>query len=286
MGFQVLFYRSDFMEELGINVPNTWDDVYDILPILNKRYMDYAPPEYNTLLYQAGGQLYKYNGQATDIDSPVGIETFIQHTEFYTNYGLPIKFDFENRFRLGEMPIGDIDLYGFYNKMSVFAPEIKGLWTFTTLPGTIREDGSIDKSNMASFSGTVLLQTADNKMNGWKFMDWWSSDEIQTDYGRELESVLGAAGRYNSANVNAVLNMNWTASEQKAIEEQFRSLVPYPQVIGGYYTSRYVGFAFTNAVVQFDDPRETLLDNIRFINEEIIRKRQELDLPLNHIDLD
>ncbi len=286
MKFQVLFYRSDIMNSLGLKVPNTWDEVYEVIPVMQKRYMEYAPPEYNTLLYQAGGSLYKYRGQASDIDSPVAIDAFIRHTELYTNYGLSIEFDFENRFRQGSMPIGDTDLYAFYNKMSIFAPEIKGLWSFTTVPGTIREDGSIDKSNIATFTCTVLLQTAKEKDNGWKFIDWWTSDEIQTDFGREIESVLGAAGRYNSANINAVLAMNWTASEVDAIEEQFASLIPYPEVIAGYYTTRYVGFAFTSVVVDYDDPREAVLNNVMYINEEIIHKRTELGLPLDMIDID
>lgn len=284
MSFSMLFYRTDIMNEIGKPIPSTWDDVYELIPVLQKRYMQYAPPDFNSLLYQAGGQLYKWRGQASDLDSVLSIETFIKTTDFYTSYGLPISYDFNNRFRTGEMPIGNSDLYTFYNKMSVFAPEIKGLWTFTVIPGTVKDDGSIDRSSLATFTATVMLRNAKEKENAWKFMDWWTSDEIQTDFGREIESVLGAAGRYNSANKTAIVNMNWTANEIRSIEKQLSFLKPYPQVIAGYYTNRYYGFAFNNVVVQYDDPRETLLDNIKYINDEIINKRTELNLPLDMVE--
>lgn len=286
MSFPMLFYRSDILEELNKEVPKTWDESYTLIPILQKRYMDYAPPDFNTLLYQKGGSLYKYDGQATDIDSDLAIETFVQYTDFYTAYGLPISYSFTNRFRMGEMPIGNSDLYSFYNTMSVFAPEIKGLWTFTTIPGTVREDGTIDNHAIASFTGTVMLKNAKEKANSWKFMQWWTSDDIQTDFGREIESVLGSAGRYNSANVNAILNMNWSAAEEKAIKSQLQNIIPYPTMIADYYLSRYYGFSFNSAVVEYADPREAILDNVKFINEEIIKKRIELDLPRDFVSED
>ena len=71
-----------------------------------------------------------------------------RYTEFFTSYGCLVTFDFSNRFRTGEMPLGLAD-YTAYNQLSVFAPEIKGLWGFTDIPGIEKEDGTIDHTALS-----------------------------------------------------------------------------------------------------------------------------------------
>ena len=69
-------------------------------------------------------------------------------TDFYELYKLPLlAFNPQNRFRTGEMPLV-INNYPFYNILEVFAPEIgkRGKWGFTLVPGTMREDGTIDRT--------------------------------------------------------------------------------------------------------------------------------------------
>ena len=68
-----------------------------------------------------------------------GVEAFDVYTRFFTDYGIPTYFDFVSRFRSGEMPIG-IASYSTYNTLMVSAPEIKGLWDFTLIPGTEKTD--------------------------------------------------------------------------------------------------------------------------------------------------
>src|SRR5690606_2539347 len=74
--FPMLFYRIDVMEELGLRVPQTWDDVFDILPVIQKNHMEFGIPVSTTqypgagmtsfcmLLYQRDGRLYQEGGIA------------------------------------------------------------------------------------------------------------------------------------------------------------------------------------------------------------------------------
>ena len=67
--YNVLFYRSDIMEELGLEIPQTWDDFINILPIIQQNNMSVGIPSvYNSttapdltnlmdLLFQNGGEL-------------------------------------------------------------------------------------------------------------------------------------------------------------------------------------------------------------------------------------
>lgn len=43
------------------------------------------------------------------------------------------------------MPLA-IASYSVYSQLSGAAPEIKGMWGMTQIPGTRREDGSIDRT--------------------------------------------------------------------------------------------------------------------------------------------
>ena len=80
--------------------------------------------------------------------------------------------------------------------------------------------------------------------------------------------------------------MNWTKSELDAIQKQWDSIVGYPEVPGGYIMTRYVQFSFNSVAVNYEDARETLLDNVKFINDEIIYKRQDLKLPFYYVNTD
>ena len=96
---------------------------------------------YYTLLYQNGTDVYDEDAKQTIIDNEAGVNAFAQYTSFFTDYGMPTEYDFVSRFRSGQMPIG-IAAYSTYNTLVVSAPEIRGLWDFTLIPGTVRTDDS------------------------------------------------------------------------------------------------------------------------------------------------
>ena len=40
--FPVLFYRKDILEELGLEIPQTWDEVKEIIPLLQRNNMEFG----------------------------------------------------------------------------------------------------------------------------------------------------------------------------------------------------------------------------------------------------
>ena len=58
-----------------------------------------------------------------------------------------------------------------------------------------------------------------------------------------------------------------------------KETVGVPEVPGSYYTPRHVVNGARKVINDKDDPRETLIDYTRKINEELTRKRQEFKLP-------
>ena len=91
--------------------------------------------------------------------------------------------------------------------------------------------------------------------------------------------LIGPAAKYESANLWAIEDMSWTASEKAAIRNQMRHLNAIVNYPGSYIISRYMKFAFLAAVNDGADAKEALMNYIDTINAEIKRKREEFDLP-------
>lgn len=276
--FPMLFYRKDVLAELNLPVPKTWDEVYNTIVKLNMNSMMFGIPSamstYGTLLYQNGLEYYNEDGSKSALGSPQSIQLFQRWTEFFTSYQCLVAYDFANRFRTGETPVGIAD-YTAYNQLSVFAPEIRGLWGFTNVPGTPQEDGSINHRTLAGGTASIILKSSENPQAAWNFLEWWTSTEIQVGYGLEIESILGTASRYATANLEAARRLPWSTADFKAIEEAWQYATALPEYPGSYIVGRYVNFAFLDVVNNQGDPGEQLLDYVKMINDELVRKQAE-----------
>jgi ABC-type glycerol-3-phosphate transport system substrate-binding protein len=285
--YDVMFYRKDILDELGVKVPQTWQELIEILPVIQQNNMTIAMPSVEksdltgiySMLYQNGGSLYDESHKKTLIDSESGVKAFQTYTKFFTNYGLPVVYDFVNRFRSGEMPLGIQD-YSTYNTLVVFAPEIRGLWDFTLVPGTLKSDGTIDRSCPSGGICSLMLKQSDEakKKSSWEFLKWWAKTDTQVNFGREMESVLGSSARYAAANREAFEQLSWSHEQIEALKEQRECTIGIPEIAGGYYTSRHVSNAVRKIVNQHEDPREAVLDYAITINKEIEKKRIEFGL--------
>ena len=125
----------------------------------------------------------------------------------------------------------------------------------------------------------MILGTTKYLDDSWTFMQWWGDSDVQASYGKELEAVMGESARYASANVKAFDQLAWNSAEREMLLEQWNWVVGTPEVPGGYYTNRHIINAIRKVMNQNMDPRETLLDYTRDINDELIKKRKEFGLP-------
>ena len=306
--YNVMFYRKDVLEDLELEVPQTWKELIEMLPTIQGNNLSVGIPTaagssgsaaastavasaqadlsmYFTLLYQQGGDLYNDKGTQTIVNNEAGVAAFKEYTKYFTDYGIPVIYDFVTRFRSGEMPIG-IANFTTYNTLVVSAPEIAGLWDFTLVPGTEKTDENgnsyIDRSAFVSGSATMMLKTEDEKLkqSAWEFMKWWASSDTQVRFGREIEALLGSSARYATANMEAIKQLSWSASDIEILEEQLSYTVGIREVPGGYYTGRHISNACRKVINEKTDPRETIIDYSIKIDEELTKKRKEFGLPL------
>ncbi len=295
--YNVLFYREDVMEELELEIPETWDDLINLLPTIQGNNMEVGIPSptnatlpdislYYTLVYQNGTDIYDDEAKKTIVDNEAGVEAFADYTRFYTDYGMPTEYDFVSRFRSGEMPIG-IANFSLFNTLVVSAPEIRGLWDFTIVPGTVRTDENgneyVDHSVYSTGNCSMMIKndSETKKQLSWEFMKWWAQTDTQVRFGRELEALLGSSARYATANREAFNQMAWNAGDMEVLSRQWESAVGFREVAGGYYTGRHIINAVRKVINEKEDPRETIVDYAITINEELIKKRSEFGLPID-----
>ena len=285
-GFPMMFVREDILAELNIEIPKTWDDVKETIPVLQANNMEIAmSSDSNIFIYQMGGELFADDGMRINLDSNVALTAFEEMCKMFTMYSFPYQYDFANRFRTGEMPIGFADYTGTYNQLKVFATEIEGLWSFYPLPGVADEEGNINNDSVSGVSAVVLIayDTTDAVANAqaaaaWEFMKWYVGADCQVNYSDEMVAILGPSAKHATANKIALESLPWTRKEYSRISEQFNNLAAIPNYPGAYIIGRYTKFAFLDAFNDNLNPVESLLGYIDYINEEITRKRDEFGL--------
>jgi ABC-type glycerol-3-phosphate transport system substrate-binding protein len=166
-----------------------------------------------------------------------------------------------------------------YNQLSVFAPEIRGLWGFVPVPGTVQADGTLNRDVPGGGSAVMMLESAKDKEAAWEFMKWWTSTPVQAEFGREMEGLMGAAARYPTANIKALDSLPWPAEDYANLKAQFETVKGIPEVPGGYFTGRHLFNAFYKTVVGQVEARESIMDYTQYIQDEIRIKRNEFGLP-------
>lgn len=306
--FNVMFYRKDVLEELGLSIPQTWQELIEMFPTIQGNNLTVGIPTaagssssaaastaimsnvpdlslYFSLLFQYGGDMYNEEGTKTRVDDEAGVKAFDDYVRYFNDYGMLTIYDFVSRFRSGEMPIG-ISAYSTYNTLMVSAPEIRGLWDFTLIPGTPRtqEDGTtvIDRSDFITGSATMMIaeEDAKKKADSWEFMKWWAQPESQIRFGREIEALLGSSARYATANRDAFSSLSWSMDDIQVLNAQWDQTRGIREVPGGYFTGRHISNAIRRVLNEKEDSRETIIDYSIKIDEEITKKRKEFGMPV------
>lgn len=293
--YYMLFYRSDILSQLEIDIPRTWEDIRRAIPKLQRSHMSIGLPYsvisaaaavdtglgakdlYATLLLQNGGRFYADDHTKTLLSEEEAVSAFKTWCDFYTQYGFDLVYDFYTRFKNGEMPMG-IASFEMFNVFSLAAREINGLWGMTPVPGIMQADGTINNAEAGAGTAAVIFKNTKSPQACYRFLDWWTSDNVQTEFSRALETALGPGGRYPTANLKAFASQPWSDKQLALLEAQRNSVVELPEIPGSYYVSRSIDNAFRSVLYDGNNPREVFLKENRGINREIARKRRELGL--------
>ncbi|MCR5100270.1 MAG: extracellular solute-binding protein [Butyrivibrio sp.] len=286
--FWVLFYRTDIMDKLGLEVPQTMTDVIDMLPDLQMRGLNFYYPTAGMiqmrnfhgttpLIMQNGGSLYYGTAsQGTALGSEAAVEGFTELTELFTIYDLDVNIDnYYQHFRNGDLPIGIAD-YAAYNLLTNAAPELASSWEIALAPGTLQEDGTIDRSTCGCAESSVIFKSdSDREEKAWQFVKWWSSTEVQAEFGQTLQITYGDEYMWPTANMEALAQLPWDTDDKEVIMEFAKNVKDIARVPGTYLLEREMSNAFNDIVVNGSNEQTRIDEAVKNINREFDRKLEE-----------
>ena len=291
VNFWVMFYRRDILESLQIEVPDSMDEVKLILPELQRRSMNFYYPTAGMvglkvfpgtlpLILQAGGSIYDTTIGDTTLDSEISLKGFRELTELFTVYNMPIDVPspgFYQQFRDGTLPIGVADL-ATYNLLLNAAPELDGLWDIALFPGLTNEDGEVERWTTGGAETMAIMSAAedhDRLDESWTFLKWWSSAEIQSQFGNLLQSTYGSEYIWPTANTQAFSELPLRSSHKQVIIEQMEWMTEAPWVLGTYMLERELSNAFISVTADGVEARRAMDTAVKRINRETYRKLEE-----------
>ena len=284
--FQVLFYRKDLLDMMGQKVPDTWEDVKRMMPVLLRNSMNFGFPiasggafkTYHVTspyIYQNHGSFYAYDGASTAIDEDEAMAGFKEMTELFTIYGgQSVVANFYNSFRFSEIPIG-IGNFSTYMQMQTAAPELVGRWDIALCPGTKQDDGSVLRYQVANSTACMIFESTKKSEEAGKFLMWWLAEDTQLAYANLLKSSYGAEYSWNTANLNAFRQMDYPEEHKEVILRQWQEQKENLRHPANYMVEREVSNIWNNVVVGDKSLVEAVDRAVIRSDREILRKLQE-----------
>lgn len=288
LDFYMMFYRADVLEEVGVEVPKTWQDLKDILPALQTSDLEIGMPGkvigtvealegLKLYLYQMGGELYNDGGYSVALDENVALDAFEEFSNMFAQYKCSVQYDI-TRFRTGEIPIFFGYAVSTYNTLMTYY-DIRGLWKMAPVLGVENEEGEINCSSHVAVTSLVIPRGAQNPNATWEYIKWTISPDMQRRLAKEKLAISpNPTTKYNSPTKEALLGQAWTEEEFEAMTTQTNNLVGIREYPGNYIVATYVNSAFLQAYTYSSDASDELLDRILYINKEIARKRDDFKM--------
>lgn len=286
--FYVLFYRKDILDSIGLEVPNSYEEVLQMLPTLHRFGLNYNNFVANAVgykafsittpfLYQNGAVLYEDGDLHVQLDSEAAIEALKVMTDSFVIYDMDFEVNsFYQSFRDGTLPIGTSN-YAMYNLVVNAAPELADKWGIALYPGMTDENGDVQRWTSGAEQSCFIFDNTNMPEESWQFLSWWMSEEIQTEFAFNLQSTLGNEYMWNSANVDAYMNAPWPTEHKRIIAEQMNWIYETPRNPGSYMVERELSNAVNAVCLEGQNLRAALDEAIKRIDRELERKLEEFD---------
>lgn len=277
------YYRTDILQEIGAEVPKTWDEMKSLSNKLKAREMeiyydwqgDTASRSTGRLLpfvFQRGTDIYTEDGQASNLDDPRVIEGFKELIGLFQDYKWPLEDPGYQTFIDGATPI---QIYqNWYYSVWERSPQIAGKWEIDEVPGTLQKDGTIDRTNTGKMLTWSITTPSKQKEAAAKFLEWSVSPEFVAKFSKMV---------YNSPDKWRLFFSSRDGLDQSGFPEEQMHLAKAAldnvkmqrAIVGGYVADRYIDFAFHSVVLQNKDPEEALKSAAKDSTDEIQRKLKE-----------
>lgn len=286
-GLNLVYYRRDIFDYLGLTPPSDWDDVIAMLPVLQSHQMNFYHPlgsdssykgfaATSPFIYAFGGEIFSENGYAETFSSPENIAAIKYMTDLFNIYNLPLQVaNFFEHFRCGTLPVGiaGIDMY---LQLKYAAPELAGQWDIIPVPGFDSDgDGEVERWTTAYGKSSILFASSKKQAAGWELIKWWNKTETQIAYTQNIKMTLGEKYLIIPANVAALLASPWD-EEIKVEVARAAKWARIPAIVpGSYVVERELSNIWNRVVIDRMNVRVAVGESVEKINRELARKFEE-----------
>lgn len=286
-GTQILIYRTDIFEYLELEKPETWDDVIEILPILQSYQMNFYHPLGGVsswkgymmtapFIYQYGGEIYSEDASVSILRDETTKQAIEVMTDLFTVYDMPKQTSsFFEHFRSGTMPIGVTDI-GTYLQIKYAASELTGQYEISPIPGNdLDGDGVIERYQPAYGKAGMMIESSELQDEAWEFMKWWNDADTQAAYLQTIKSNLGERYMMIPANKDALSQSVWTEDIKETYLSQAEWIRTPAVTPGSYIVERELSNIWNKIVIDKDNPRIAIDESIIRVERELERKLTE-----------
>ncbi len=298
MDVKLLFYRTDILEFLGVEPPQTWEEVISLIPLLQRYNYNFYTPlggdnafktfgETTPFIYQFHGDLYNETGDKAIYNEGGAYDAFEFMTDLFSVYNVPITTsNFYQWFKDGSVPIGIGD-GNTYIQLKYAAPELAGQWAVMPIPGIEYEyeDGTcpgpltdgrcIERWDPTYGTSSVIFSDSSKQEKVWEYYKWWFSSDVQSDFTYQLQSILGDEFLYMTANVEGFQTSAWPSDSKDQVLEQWEWVRTIGKVPGDYLVERELSNAWNTVVNDGTLPRTAIDNAVATVNRELRRKLTE-----------
>lgn len=287
LDFHAVIYRKDIFDSLSLTPPDTWQDVVDMLPTLQRYGMNFYHNistgdgykwfhQTSPFIFQNKGRLYTEDGLRTAINEPNSVKGLQALGNLFIAYSLDTQVNsFFNSFRSSILPIGIVDLNN-YILIKYGAPELEGQWELSAYPGTKDEEGTINRWYVANGTGGIIFNDSKQVDNAWEFLKWWTEYDTQVNYTYTLQSTYGEQYVWMPSNVEAVKDAPFSQADKDIILEQIKWLRDVPRTPGQYLVERSISDIWNTMVFDGTSAQVAVDEQLISINREIKKKMKEL----------
>ena len=277
------YYRTDILQEVGAEVPNTWDEMKSLSTKLKARdmdvYYDYqgdvAARSTGRLLpfvFQRGTDIYTEDGTASNLTDPRVVEGFKELVSLFKDYKWPLENPGSTTFVDGATPI---QIYqNWYYSVYLRYPQISGKWDIAEIPGTVQSDGTIDRTNTGKMLTWSITSSSKNKEAAAKFLAWAVSPEFTSKF-TQLGYDSPEKWRLFFSTRDGLDRSGFPEEHMPMAQAALEKVKMQRSVVGGLVADRYIDFAFTTVVLQNTSPEEALKTAAKDSTDEIQRKIKE-----------
>ncbi len=299
MDVKLLFYRKDVLNFLGVEPPETWEEVVSLIPVMQKyNYFFYTPlggdnsfktfGETTPFIYQHHGDIYNKAGDKALLNENGAYEAFEFMTDLFSVYNVPITTsNFFQKFRDGLAPIGIGD-GNMYIQLKYAAPELAGQWGVMPIPGVeyeysnpsecpgpLTDNRCIERWDPTYGVSSVIFNDSQKIDKVWEYFKWWFSSPVQSEFTYQLQSLLGDEFLHMTANVVAFRTSAWPSDSKYEVLEQWEWIRTVGKVPGDYLVERELSNAWNRVVNDGVDARVAIDDAVLIMNRELKRKLEE-----------